>query len=104
MDLAGGRSLKEVLDVVAGGDPDSAQKAAAWFAALLLFVIAPLWGRMLLVVGCCHADPHPGNFRVDGIPGLEEAMPAPIAPAASPPPRRGFLGRLVGGGRGSASE
>lgn len=95
MGIAEGRSLKEVLDVIAQSPKEDAEKAAAWFAALLLFVIVPLWGKMLLVVGCCHADPHPGNFKVDGIPGLEEVI------AAQPvftPPRRGLLSRLVGGG------
>jgi len=93
MAVAEGRSLKEVLDVISQGGEKEAQKAAAWFAALLLFVIVPLWGKMLLVVGCCHADPHPGNFKVDGIPGLE----AP--PAATGDTRRpGLWGRLRGGG------
>jgi len=90
MDVAEGRSLKEVLDVIANGETDEAQKATAWFAALLLFVIVPLWGKMLLTVGCCHADPHPGNFKVSGIPGLEEML-------MQPPQQLGLLGRLMHG-------
>lgn len=82
MEVAVGRSLKEVLDVAtlgnadgeASGPTEAAKMAAAWFSALLLFVIIPLWGKMLLEVGCCHADPHPGNFKVDGVPGLDEAV------------------------------
>lgn len=100
MELAEGRSLKQVLDVAlqeqstGRGEADSpAQKAAAWFAALLLFVIIPLWGKMLLTLGCCHADPHPGNFKVSGIPGLEESMPLPMPPPKQP----GLLRRLTGG-------
>lgn len=74
MDLAKGHSLKDVLDVVELSAEDIASRAAAWFAILLLFVIVPLWGKMLLALGCCHADPHPGNFKVDGIPGLDDDM------------------------------
>jgi len=47
---------------------------------------------MLLTLGCCHADPHPGNFKVSGIPGLEESMPLP----APPPAQAGLLRRLTG--------
>lgn len=97
MAMAEGRSLKEVLDLIARSTEESAQKAAAWFAALLIFVIVPLWGKMLLVIGCCHADPHPGNFKVDGIPGLEEAV---SGAGASPTPSRrtgGLLSRFCGG-------
>ncbi|CAE8625957.1 unnamed protein product [Polarella glacialis] len=103
MELARGRSLKQVLDVAlqeqgrvgAAGDDsteEAAKKAAAWFAALLLFVIVPLWGKMLLVIGCCHADPHPGNFKVDGIPGLDDLLPPPPGPLR--PGGTGLLGRL----------
>lgn len=99
MQLAEGRSLKEVLDVITQSPKEDSEKAAAWFAALLLFVIVPLWGKMLLVVGCCHADPHPGNFKVDGIPGLEEVMPDPHHA-----PRRTFLSRLVCGSTPQVQE
>jgi len=98
MDVAEGRSLKEVLDVVANGETDEAQKATAWFAVLLLFVIVPLWGKMLLTVGCCHADPHPGNFKVSGIPGLDEVMPQP---GMQTPRQLGLLSRLM---HGSAAQ
>uniref|UniRef100_A0A7S4SF55 ABC1 atypical kinase-like domain-containing protein n=1 Tax=Alexandrium monilatum TaxID=311494 RepID=A0A7S4SF55_9DINO len=93
MAVAEGRSLKEVLDVVSEESRGSAQKAAAWFAALLLFVIVPLWGKMLLAVGCCHADPHPGNFKVSGVPGLEEAMAERAT--CEWPRQRGILSRIM---------
>eukprot|EP00927_Polykrikos_kofoidii_P049462 TRINITY_DN43505_c0_g1_i1.p1 TRINITY_DN43505_c0_g1~~TRINITY_DN43505_c0_g1_i1.p1 ORF type:complete len:722 (-),score=121.56 TRINITY_DN43505_c0_g1_i1:187-2352(-) len=105
MSLAGGRSLKQVLDVASARRGDEAEKAAAWFAALLLFVIVPLWGKMLLVLGCCHADPHPGNFKVDGIPGLDILDDEELA-ASQPPPKRGLLSRFLccGGARNQTVE
>merc|ERR1711957_1140919 len=66
------------------------QQAAAWFAALLIFVILPLWGKMLLEVGCCHADPHPGNFKVDGIPDLQ------AVPESTPAPKRSLSTAVAG--------
>lgn len=65
MDLAPGKSLKRYLDEALDESAAVAERedAQMWFTVLWICVIVPLWGKMLLEVGNCHADPHPGNFR-----------------------------------------
>merc|ERR1719160_926833 len=69
MDFAPGKSLKKYLDEALDQSAAAAARedAQMWFAVLWICVVVPLWGKMLLEVGNCHADPHPGNFRfLDG--------------------------------------
>ncbi|CAD7929538.1 unnamed protein product [Amoebophrya sp. A25] len=49
-----------------GSELANPSNAGLILAVTFFSILVPLFGRMLMHEGICHADPHPGNFKLSG--------------------------------------